>query len=363
MRFCLMAFAITKLKRLIYKHFTCATDLGSVQIIFIINQLLVFITTTAFSDTRIGISKELTTLRFVQNGQLRSSQKSLGQTMVPAIGDDAAYIAFDQGQYITAKRIAERRAKQGDPQAHTLLGRIYSEGLGVARDQITAAKWYRAGAKLGDIEAIFALGVILANNNYINKDYNEASKMFEQAARAGHAFAHYNLAQLFLSGRGKPDNPFRAAQHLEYAAKNGIPQAQYDLSALYQRGYGVKPDAYKAAFWLQKAADKGMPVAQFEYAVNLILGRGFNRDKSRIVEYLTAAASSGIAAAQNRLAYLYHFGITGTSRNAFLAAKWHWLAKQNGIRDEKIDAFIAKYPRKILRKAIVAAKAQQAEVF
>ncbi|MEM8977100.1 MAG: tetratricopeptide repeat protein, partial [Pseudomonadota bacterium] len=87
----------------------------------------------------------------------------LGKTLVAPTGDNAAYIAFDQGQYITALKLAEAQAKKNDPQAHTLLGRLYAEGLGVPRNELTAAKWYRRGAELGDVEAMFAFGVILAS--------------------------------------------------------------------------------------------------------------------------------------------------------------------------------------------------------
>ena len=314
------------------------------------------------AGSRLGIQSDAkpgTSSSFKSNSSQR--RKSLGKIMAPASGNDAAYIAFDQGQYITAKRIAEERVKQNDPQAHTLLGRIYAEGAGVPRDELKAAQWYQKGAELGDTEAMFALGVILASGTAVKKDHDGAAQMFEQAARRGHAFAHYNLALLFLSGQGKPENPYRAAQHLEYAAQKGIPQAQYDLATLYQRGYGVEPDAYKAAFWLQKAANKGMPTAQFEYAVVLLRGQGLNKDRPKITEYLISAASSGIAGAQNRLAHLYHAGIPGVSRNPLLAAKWRWLAKQNGIKDKALDAIIAKYPKKLLREAEILARDQQAQ--
>ena len=309
-------------------------------------------------NTRGAINQE--TSSSFQTGRPSLLRKSLGKTMAPASGDDAAYIAFDQGQYLTAKRIAEERARQKDPQAHTLLGRLYAEGLGVPRDELAAANWYRKGAELGDTEAMFALGVILAAGKAVKKNPEGAAQMFEQAARKGHPFAHYNLAQLFLSGNGKPENPFRAAQHLEYAAKKGIPQAQYDLATLYQRGHGVEPNAYNAAYWLRQAAEKGMPAAQLDYAVALLRGQGLNQDKPKIIEYLNEAAEKGVAGAQNRLAHIYNVGIQGTSRNPLLAAKWRLIAKQNGIKDEKLDAQIAKYPKQVLRDAEIAAQEQQA---
>src|SRR5262245_58475115 len=48
--------------------------------------------------------------------------------------EDAAYEAFDQGRYLTALELAVKAAETGDPQAHTLVGRIYGEGYGVAKN-------------------------------------------------------------------------------------------------------------------------------------------------------------------------------------------------------------------------------------
>ena len=49
-------------------------------------------------------------------------------------GEDAAYEAFDQGKYLTALDLAPKAAEKGDPQAHTLVGRIYAEGYGAPQE-------------------------------------------------------------------------------------------------------------------------------------------------------------------------------------------------------------------------------------
>lgn len=290
----------------------------------------------------------------VKNSRLK--RVPLGKTLVVPSGEDAAYIAFDQGQYLTALRLAEAKAKQNDPQAHTLIARLYADGLGVPKDELKAAKWYRRGAELGDIEAMFAFGVMLISGSAIKRDAVGAGQMFERAARKGHAQAHYNLGLLFLSGKGKPENPYRAAQHLNFAARKGIVEAQYDLAALYQRGHGVKPDAFKAASWLRRAAEKGLAAAQYEYAVALLRGRGFNADRPKAIDYLTAAADKGVAGAQNRLAHVYALGITGLAKNPVEAAKWRLIARGNGIKDKALDAQIAKYPKRVLAAAEAAAR-------
>ncbi len=54
--------------------------------------------------------------------------------------------------------LAELAARRDDPQAHTLIGRIYAEGLGVPKDEGTAARWYARAAELGGHACAFRGG-------------------------------------------------------------------------------------------------------------------------------------------------------------------------------------------------------------
>ena len=73
---------------------------------------------------------------------------------------DLAFGAFQTGHYLTAFGIATNRVElKKDPKAMTLLGELYSEGLGVPRDDNLAAEWFRRAANGGDREAMFELSV------------------------------------------------------------------------------------------------------------------------------------------------------------------------------------------------------------
>jgi uncharacterized protein len=266
-------------------------------------------------------------------------------SMVPlGSGDEAAYQAFDQGQYLTALKLAEIQTRKGDAAAFTLIGRIYADGLGVPKDEFTAASWYSRGAELGDTEAAFLFGVLLAQGGAIEKNLDQAGQMFEKAALKEHPQANYNLALLFLSGNGKPENPNRAALHMQYAAQKGVAAAQYDLATLYQKGHGVQPDAYEAARWMRRAAEQGMADAEYDYAVMLLKGFGLNADVPRTVDYLKSAANKGVAGAQNRLAHVILEGVL-VLPNGIEAAKWRVLAKSSGLTDAALDDYLAKMPK------------------
>lgn len=271
-------------------------------------------------------------------------------------GDDAAYEAFDQGKYLTALDLAQKAAEKGEPQAHTLVGRIYAEGVGVPQNLALAARWYQHAAELGDVEGAFAYGVMLAKGQGVQKDLEAAAHMFEAAAAHRHPLANYNLALLFLSGQGKPENPYRAFGHMLFAAEAGVAAAQYDLGNLYATGTGVEsPNAFEAAKWIGKAAAAGHTDAQVEYAVLLFRGHGVPPDQKLGAQLFRAAAEKGVVSAQTRLARCYANG-AGVDKDLVLAAKWHLIAKAGGGEDEPLDKLVAKLTKADRTKAEKAAE-------
>lgn len=280
----------------------------------------------------------------------------------PAPANDDAYLAFDQGRYLTALELAQKLANAGDARAHTLIARIHAEGLGVPKDQGLAAQWYKRAAELGDVDGIFAYGVILAEGRGVEKNRAGAAEMFERAARTGHAAANYNLGLLFLRGDGKPENPYRAAQHIRYAAEQGIAAAQYDMATLYQNGTGVPHDAVETSRWLRAAAEQGMAAAQYDYAVLLLKGLGLTADEPKAIGYLKSAAEKDIPGAQNRLAHVYNEGV-GVKKDTGEAAKWRLIAKAGGIANDKVlDNLVAGLPkaeRQAAERAAIAWREQK----
>ena len=271
-----------------------------------------------------------------------------------AADSDPAYEAFDQGQYLTALDLAQKAAEKGDPQAHTLIARIYAEGLGVPQSAATAAKWYAKGAELGDIEASFGLGVLYAEGAGVTKDYKEAARLFEVAALKGHALANYNLGLLFLRGLGKAENQYRAFKHIEYAAERGVIAAQFDLGSFYSTGTGVAHDAWEAARWIRKAANAGHTEAELQFAVILFAGHGTAPDEVQGAKLFRSAAEKGVVLAQNRLGRCYAYG-KGVEQNAIEAAKWYLIAKANGLDDDVLADLYKKLSKAEKLKAEKAA--------
>jgi uncharacterized protein len=276
-------------------------------------------------------------------------------------GENAPYEAFDQGKYLTALELAVKAAANDDPEAHTLIGRIYAEGDGTARNPALAAEWYARGAELGDAQAMFAYGMLLAEGLGVAKNRLAAGEMLEAAAVRRHPLANYNLAQLFLTGDGKPENPYRGFLHMRFAAESGVVAAQFDLGRLYAMGLGVDANAFEAAKWLGKAAVAGHAQAELEFGVLLFEGRGVAPDPERGARMLKAAAEQGVVVAQNRLARCYAYG-QGVQTNLVTAATWHLIAKAGGEEDKALDELIAHLSKADRAKAEQAVEARRQQV-
>jgi TPR repeat protein len=143
-------------------------------------------------------------------------------TLAPARADFetamAAYLAGDlEGAYVQFEPLAQ----SGDPESQNQVGLMLGAGLGAARDDRAAARW------------------------------------FERAAAQGHVRARANLARLYLLGLGVVEDRERAAELYKQAALAGYVKAQAALGNLYARGWGVPRDRLRAYFWWTLAARQG----------------------------------------------------------------------------------------------------------
>jgi len=120
---------------------------------------------------------------------------------------DAAYAAYQEGNYAAALRLARRLAAEGDVRAQSVLGLLYYGGRGVPQDNNEALRWFRHAADQDDATAQFHLGVMFSKGQGVPQDNAEAAKWFRRAADLGDAPAQYNLGLSYAEGEaGEPDN-------------------------------------------------------------------------------------------------------------------------------------------------------------
>jgi TPR repeat protein len=96
---------------------------------------------------------------------------------------DDAYVAYKEGRYATAMRLARPLAAEGNARAQSLLGLLYDRGLGgVPQDKAEALKWFHRAADLGDGQAQYNLGLSYAKGEAGEPDNVRAHMWFNLAA-------------------------------------------------------------------------------------------------------------------------------------------------------------------------------------
>jgi len=124
-----------------------------------------------------------------------------------AANSDAAYAAYQNGNYATALRLARPLAVDGDARAQWILGLLYYGGRGLSQDYNEALMWFRHAAEQDVADAQFHLGVMFYEGRGVPQDNAEAAKWFHRAADLGDAQSQYNLGLLYAKGEaGEPDN-------------------------------------------------------------------------------------------------------------------------------------------------------------
>ena len=101
----------------------------------------------------------------------------------PALADDFARAErlFRAGETDAAVALWQALAGRGDVDAQLALGYLYAEGIGVERDPVRAARWYRRAAEAGDPAAQYALGLMYEIGAGVPADPDEAEAWYGRA--------------------------------------------------------------------------------------------------------------------------------------------------------------------------------------
>ena len=253
---------------------------------------------------------------------------------------DAAYGAFQRGLYITAYNLALPRAQNGDPAAQTLVAEILSRGLGMARNEAEAAKWYARASEQGIAEAQFQYALMLLDGRFVTRDPKAAYALMQAAAEAGNRLAQFNFAQMLVDREPGERGMAKAMSYYERAAKAGLADAQYAMAQLFANGTGgVARDDAAARRWLVLAARQNYDTAQYDLGRWMVDGRGGERNREEGFGWLLRAAQGGNVAAQVQVAHLYMTGI-GTEPDAIASAAWYILARRERLVDPVMEDFL-----------------------
>lgn len=135
-------------------------------------------------------------------------------------GFDEGMSAYTSGDFETAFKEFTVMANKDDTESRYMLGMLYEEGQGVARDDVVAAYWYARAAEKGFVDAYFALGQLFMHRKGDRQDRMAAHHWFSLAKEFGHRLAEQemqrNLAAMTPEMAEMAKNRFRD-RHLAHS--------------------------------------------------------------------------------------------------------------------------------------------------
>jgi hypothetical protein len=134
--------------------------------------------------------------------------------------------AAKNGKYVECYNGICVIADRGHPQAQSILGHMYEDGVGVEKNISKAIKYYEQAASKGFPDAECRLGHIYYRGQAVPRDTKKACKWLTRAANHDMAEAQNTLGHMYLIGDGVKKDLQLASQWLHKAAANGIKEAE-----------------------------------------------------------------------------------------------------------------------------------------
>ena len=134
------------------------------------------------------------------------------------------------------------------------LGVSHERGVGVARHEANALRFYQQAAARGHADAQCRLGVCFATGELcVARDWAEAARYYALAAAQGLDVAQCNLGLCFQLGKGVAQDWAEAVRYYRLAAEQGLALAQCNLGRCFERGTGVAQDSAEAVRYYRLA--------------------------------------------------------------------------------------------------------------
>ena len=288
-----------------------------------------------------------------------------------------------------------RKVLDIENEAATILGQIYTNGLGVEQNMSEGLKYYEKAAKGGDADAQNIVGNIYSDPNAGVQDVDKSFEFYQMAAAQNHLYGMFNLGLCYASGDGCEADMLKAHEWIEKAANEGcheaqewlnshpivlkalaedevdftkmtldekieytwfafvnndlskveecvkilrkyanegIPRAQCGLAQYYQYGFGVKQNLQQAAAWYKKSAEQGYAASQYHLGIKYEEGYGCTVNFQEAAKWYRKASIQGYPDALFRLGLLYIEG-NGVVMNKAKGVELIQKASKQGYQD------------------------------
>ena len=149
------------------------------------------------------------------------------------------------------------------------LNKFTDDHFGVRVHKNLDIKSLEIKASQGDAEAQSILGDLYSDHGKDIFDPQKASNWYLKAAEQGHTRAQWLVGVSYSQGIGAEKNEEKAEYWCLKSAQNGDVDGQYALGGIYF----MKSDLIKAEFWIEKAANQGhMEAKEMLQPIKLMLG-------------------------------------------------------------------------------------------
>ena len=184
-----------------------------------------------------------------QEGEAGATRDDEGGRMVPPRGQPGVSPAQYELARMSTEAPASRRIPwkplvcsswlEPQPDAEYIIGNRYAEGIGVARDDVEAMRWYRLAADHGNSAGQYTVGFMYSTGRSVPRDDVEGLRWMRLAADQRLAVAEHEMGDRYSEGRGVTRDDAEAARWYRRAADHEYAAARYALGHMYSSGRGV----------------------------------------------------------------------------------------------------------------------------
>jgi uncharacterized protein len=212
-------------------------------------------------------------------------------------------------------------AEAGSPEALTMIGRLFEQGINAKKDLIKAAVYYIRAIRFDSPWSPMLLWSMIHREDYF--------RLLKQGVDAGDPASEFVWAMLIEFGF---DNRLTEAQVialLEDAARQNFPEAIVQLGVNSYSGHWVKKDKEKAIVLLKRAEQLGSQEATVQLYMIKLRDEERGEKVSEVVKMLKKFSDVGSILAESVLGYCYQEG-KGVQANKSEAIKLYRHAAGRG---------------------------------
>ncbi len=241
--------------------------------------------------------------------------KKIPNSMTPIISSDTLDGNILQSLYDAGEA--------GSPEALTMIGRLYEQGIGVKMNLIHASVYYLRAMRFDSPWSPMLLWGVVRKEDYF--------RQLKDRVDSGDPAAKFVWSGLIDIGFDHQLTETQALKLLEDASQRGYREAIVRLALCYYTGHWVKQDREKAIELLQRAEQLGSRDAKVRVYTIRLKNSEYAKKADDIIKMLREFTLDGSVLAQTALAYCFDEGI-GVKPNKSESIRLYREAAQRGSR-------------------------------